>query len=109
MHDYHAVRALIERLRADRAGDVSEVRIRAGASYSPEALQQAFEMLTPGTTLEGSRLVVEPASDVCTCPACGQSWEVADEDLAGLLAVCPACGTPSSAGPLTGIEVIGLT
>ena len=109
MHDYHAVRALIERVQADHPQDVSEVRIRAGVSYSPEALRQAYEMLTPGTTLEGSRLVVEPSSDVRVCAACGVSWHLSEEDLAGFLVVCPACGSPSPVEGLTGLEVLGVS
>jgi len=65
MHDYHAVEALVGRLASGVIGTerIVEVRIRAGATFSPEALQQAYEVITLGTPLEGSRLVVEPGQD----------------------------------------------
>ena len=48
---------------APTSTDVTEVRIRAGAAFSPVALRQAYEMLTLGTPLQGSRLLVEPGQD----------------------------------------------
>ena len=113
MHDYHAVAALIDRLTGG-AGTVdgeriSEVRIRTTAVHSVEALQQAFAMLTPGTMLEGSELVVEERPDERECGACGKSWVLTSEDLAGHLLLCPSCGVPSSGAVGAGIDVVGIT
>ena len=113
MHDYHAVEALIERLTGGTGAvdgeRITEVRIRTTAVHSVDALRQAFEMLTPGTMLEGSELVVEERPDERECRACGKSWVVASEDLVGHLLVCPSCGVPSASEGGAGIEVVGIT
>jgi len=105
VHDQHAVQNLIERL--SDLEDVAEVRIRAGASFSPEALRQAFEMLTADTPLAGSRLVVEGLVEERGCPTCGSTWAVSSDDVAGHLVLCPSCGAPSPIGPgASAIEVV---
>lgn len=111
MHDYHAVEALVERLTSELAevGCVTQVRIRADAIFSPEALQQAYEMLTLDTPLEGSRLAVERQPDEHECPACGKRWAATHDDLAGHLLVCPSCGALSAIEGSTGIRVVGIT
>jgi hydrogenase nickel incorporation protein HypA/HybF len=109
MHDYHAVKALIERLTdgsTELPTPVVEVRIRAGAAFSPEALQQAYEMLTPGTPLEGSALEVQDLPQERSCSACGRTWSVSREDLAGHLVVCPSCGALSPIEGSTALELI---
>jgi hydrogenase nickel incorporation protein HypA/HybF len=113
VHDYHAVHALIERLTGEldpaALDGVVQVRIRAGAAFSPEALQQAYEMLTPGTPLEGSRLVVEGSADPATCSACGHVWTVTNDDLAGHWLACPSCGALSEPEAGVGIEILAVT
>jgi len=109
MHDYHAVEAVVERLTAAHLTDVAEVQIRAGAAYSPVALRQAYEMLTLGTPLQASRLLVEPASSECTCPSCTMTWVVNDDDLAGHVILCPTCGTPSPIEDAACIEIVGIS
>jgi Zn finger protein HypA/HybF involved in hydrogenase expression len=109
MHDYHAVVSLIERITSQAADleHIAEVRIRAGATFSPEALQQAWGMLTQNTPLEGTCLVVEAGRRARECPACAGSWVVTSDDLAGHLLVCPSCGIPSPIGRRdTGIELL---
>ncbi|GIU99444.1 MAG: hypothetical protein KatS3mg014_1060 [Actinomycetota bacterium] len=107
MHDQHAVRELIERL--SRLEGVAEVRVRAGPVFSPEALEQAYAMLTVGTRLEGSRLVVEERREDRTCPACDHTWTVSSEDVAGHLVLCPACGDPAPLEDVAALEVAGIT
>jgi len=112
VHDHDAVRALVERLTdgsTDLPADVAEVRIRAGAAFSPEALEQSYEMLTPGTPLEGSRLLVEPAQDECVCARCGSSWIPTISDLAGHVLLCPSCGAPLPIDDFASIEVLGIS
>lgn len=109
MHEYHAVEAVVERLTSAHLEDVTEVRIRAGAAFSPVALRQAYEMLTLGTPLQASRLLVEAASSECTCPSCVHTWAVSTDDLAGHVIVCPSCGTPFPLEDVTCIEVIGVS
>jgi Zn finger protein HypA/HybF involved in hydrogenase expression len=109
MHDYHAVETVVGRLREANLTGVDEVRIRAGAAYSPVALRQAYEMLTLGTPLQSSRLVVEAAQTECTCPACGTSWDVRCEDVLGGMVVCRSCGTPAEVEGLADIVVVGIS
>jgi len=109
MHDYQVVVTLVERLtdQLDERDRVTEVRIRANPVFSPEALAQAFEMLTVDTSLEGSHLLIEKSDD-CECPACGASWTPAHDDLVGAYVVCPTCGAPSPMQGLMGIELVGM-
>jgi len=110
MHDYQVVATLVERL-TDRLHDhdrVTEVRIRANPIFSPEALEQAFEMLTANTRLAGSRLIVE-GPDLRACPACGAAWRPTHDDLVGAYVVCPTCGAASAMDDPMGIEVLATT
>ena len=102
MHDYHAVSALVERLVRDPslAEAIAEVRVRASPVFSPEALRQAYQILTEDTPLGGSRLLVEELADRRECSQCGTAWAVSPDDVAGHLVICPTCGalTPLDAG-----------
>ncbi len=107
MHDQHAIQELIERLSC--LEDVREVRVRAGPALVREALEQAYALLTAGTPLEGSRLVVEERREERGCESCGSRFEVSPEDVAGHAVLCPTCGQPTSIGGLVTLEVIGIT
>jgi hydrogenase nickel incorporation protein HypA/HybF len=113
VHDYHAVKALVDHLRRQLedpdAGRVEEVRIRADATLSPEALEQAYEMLTKDTPLEGSRLVVEEPPEERLCETCGASWTATHEDVAGHLLICPICGALSAIEGTTGLQLVTIT
>ena len=61
MHDYHAMTSLIDRVLATPGDPPTEVRIQAGPTFTPEALTQAYEILTMGTRLGA----------LCVCPFCG--------------------------------------
>ena len=108
MHDYHAVRALIEHLTAegDLPEGILEVRVEASAEYSPEALVQAYEMLAEGTRLEGSRLVVAEADQRRQCLSCGASWTLTPDEVIGHLVVCPSCGAASLLGGTAGLRLV---
>lgn len=106
MHDQHAIRELIERLSCLER--VAEVRVRAGPVFSPEALEQAYAMLTAGTRLQGSRLVVEERREERSCGSCGHTWEVSPEDVAGHVVLCPGCGEPAPLQDVAVLEVIGI-
>jgi hydrogenase nickel incorporation protein HypA/HybF len=113
VHDYHAIKALVDHLRLELegrdVGHIDEVRVRADATLSPEALEQAYEMLTKDTPLEGSRLVVEEPIGERLCETCGASWTATHEDVAGHLLICPTCGALSAIEGSSGLEVVGLT
>jgi Zn finger protein HypA/HybF involved in hydrogenase expression len=87
-------------------GDVVEVRVNASPLFSPEALQQAWEMLVRETALAGSRLVVEELAMTRQCPHCGSAWQVSRNDVTGHLVVCPSCGAVSGIGGREGLEVL---
>ncbi len=99
MHDFHAAEALVERLKGDYSAAelerVAEVQISASAVYSPEALQQGYEMLTRGTALSASRLVVEEAACEHRCPNCGRTWRISRDDLADHMILCTYCASLS--------------
>jgi hypothetical protein len=101
---------LVERLLREgpAVGPGDRVRIRARGPLSGEALRQAYEMLVPKTALEGSALEVEPSPDRMTCGACGAPDAIGAEDLAGHVAICPACGAPSPLPELR-IAVLGVS
>lgn len=108
MHDYHAVSALIAYLAADPdlVNGVVEVKVEAGAGFSPEALGQAYDMLTEGTWLEGSRLVVYELAEPRECLACGSNWTLTSGDVIGHLVVCPSCGMVTPVGGTPGIKLV---
>jgi len=108
LHDYHAVCALVARLTRDPSlgAGIAEVRVRASPVFSPEALRQAYEMLTDDTPLSGSRLLVEELADPRECTLCGAAWAVSPDDVAGHLVLCPSCGTLSPLGAGAAIELL---
>ncbi|MGO8721595.1 MAG: hydrogenase/urease maturation nickel metallochaperone HypA [Acidimicrobiales bacterium] len=108
MHDYYAVSTLIARLTREPGltEGVIEVRVRASPLFSPEALQQTYEMLTEETPLAGSCLIVEDLVDRRECAACEATWAVSYEDVVGHLVVCPSCGTMSPLEGGAGIELL---
>jgi len=110
MHDYQAVAILVERLtdRLDAQDRVTEVRIRANPIFSPEALEQAFEMLTADTRLAGSRLLVEGSTERA-CSTCGATWSPSHDDLVGAYVVCRTCGASWAMDDRLGIEFLGAT
>jgi Zn finger protein HypA/HybF involved in hydrogenase expression len=107
MHDYHAVSALVARLAVEQ--DVAEVRVRASPVFSPESLQQAYEMQTIDTPLAGSRLVVEEAADRRRCAVCGADWGLSRDDVAGHTVICPTCGALSPIDETATLELVDVT
>jgi Zn finger protein HypA/HybF involved in hydrogenase expression len=108
VHDYHAVSALVARLARDPslAETITEVRVRASPVFSPEALRQAYQMLTENTTLSRSRLHVEELADRRECAQCGTTWAVSPDDVAGHLVICPSCGAPTPLDATAAIELL---
>jgi Zn finger protein HypA/HybF involved in hydrogenase expression len=108
VHDYHAVSALIARLVRDPslAEGIAEVRVRASPVFSPEALQQAYQILTEDTPLSGSRLLVEELADRRECAQCGTAWAMSPDDVAGHLVICPTCGSPTPLDAGAAIELL---
>ena len=109
MHDYHAVKALVARLERLPGPAILEVTVRASPIFSPEALQQAYEMLTAGTPLAGSRLAVEEFPERRECRRCGDAFAVSPDLTAGHLVICPRCGEVSALELGVGLDVVGIT
>jgi len=67
-----------------------KVRVRVGefSGVNPEALSFCFEVLVRDSKLEPLELEIESCARRQHCPACGQTFTVADYDLN-----CPSCGT----------------
>lgn len=90
MHEFGLVEGIIETVRM-RAGErpVARVRVRIGTLHraSQGPMEQAFEMVTAGTDLEGATLELIQFPVSCTCRSCGWA-DTADE----MTVVCPACG-----------------
>jgi len=108
VHDYHAASALVARLAHDPslAEGIAEVHVRASPVFSPEALQQAYQMLTEDTPLSGSRLFVEVLAERRECAQCGTAWTVSPDDVAGHLVICPSCGALTPLDARAAIELL---
>jgi len=106
MHEYAVVDELITSLlpRLETIpGEISAVFVRKGELriLSDRALENAFELLSRGSRLEGARLVVENVAAVVGCAACsyeGASKYYRDEGghFAIPVLVCPRCGAAVS-------------
>ena len=87
-----ALSTALDEARRAGASRVYVIRLRIGAlsGVVPEALQFAFEALTPGTAAEGATLAVERVPARFWCRVCQREFE-SDDILEG----CPGCGQPS--------------
>jgi len=108
VHEYHAVVAVVDYLTTKaRSGEaIVGARVRASPVFSPEALQQAYQMLVLGTPLAGSQLFVEELEMERECDGCGSIWSVSRDDVAGHVVLCPSCGAPCGFDFASGVEVV---
>jgi hydrogenase nickel incorporation protein HypA/HybF len=102
MHELSIVTSIVETVTetlaalpdSSRGARVLEVRLRVGAlaSVIPESLEFCWGIVSEGTPLEGSKLVVNLLPVVVHCGPCGQ-----DAELEGVQSFrCPRCGEPCS-------------
>ena len=102
MHELSIVTSIVETVTetlaalpdTSRGARVLEVRLRVGAlaSVIPESLEFCWGIVSEGTPLEGSKLVVNLLPVVIHCVPCGQ-----DAELEGVQSFrCPRCGEPCS-------------
>jgi hydrogenase nickel incorporation protein HypA/HybF len=94
MHELSLVTSIVETvtetIAANPGARVLEVRLRVGAlaSVIPESLEFCWGIVSEGTPLEGSRLVVNVLPVVVHCAPCG-----IDSELEGVQSFrCPRCG-----------------
>ena len=95
MHEVSIVEALIEQVerqlaRAGHDGRVTRLEVEIGrlSGISVDSVRFAFELLAPGTLVEGAEMLVDEPKAVCACRACGRRSEI-DE----LAFDCPTCGS----------------
>ena len=83
-----ALSMALEQARLAGAERVLSLRLRVGAlsGVVPDALDFAFEALTPGTAAEGATLAIEHVPARFWCGGCATEFEADD-----LFAECPAC------------------
>lgn len=70
-----------------------KVKVRVGefSGVNPEALSFGFEVLVRDAGLEPLELEIETCPRRQRCPACQQTFRVAEYDLR-----CPSCGSPGT-------------
>ena len=87
-----ALNQAIGEARRAGAARVHQIRLRIGvlSGVVPDALQFAFESLTPGTSAEGALLMIEEVPARFWCAACRREFVSAN-----LYSECPDCGVPS--------------
>ncbi|MEW5762532.1 MAG: hydrogenase maturation nickel metallochaperone HypA [Bacillota bacterium] len=93
MHELGLIQAAMEEIeraaRANHIARVVKIRLVVGkfTAALPDALQFAFQALSPGTIFEGATLEIEEVNIRLRCPSCGR--ETTAEDITYW---CPACG-----------------
>jgi len=95
MHEVGLMQSLLKMIetysREYRLQKISRVVLHVGklSNAAPEALQFAFEAISPGTLVDGAELVIEQPEGRTRCTACGQEF-------ASKMArwTCPECGQP---------------
>lgn len=94
MHELSIVEALIEQVhreveRAGHRGRILQLDLIVGrlSGVSCDSIRFAFELLSPGTPLEGAQVQIAEPRATCHCHGCGVRVEI-DE----LTITCPRCG-----------------
>ncbi len=116
MHEYglmqDVVTAALEACGREGERHATLVRIEVGefAVAARESLEAAYGILTRGTPLEGSSLVISEVSGRAVCEACGFEGSAADlgDELSEppALLLCPGCGFPLRVTAGAGITLV---
>ena len=96
------IAAAVEAAEAEGATHINSVTISIGdlTEIVEDALQFAWEALTPETIAEGSTLIVEHVPGRSKCRQCDEEYEHDKYDL-----LCPKCGS-YFIEPITGRELL---
>jgi len=107
VHEVSLVAELVDAAIARAGGaTVAAVRVRHATTLHEDVLRQAFEMLVDGGPLASATLEVEPFDIRLRC-GCGFDGPLGHDDLVGgAMAVCPACGEPSTLPPTAELELL---
>ncbi|MGO8690436.1 MAG: hydrogenase maturation nickel metallochaperone HypA [Thermoguttaceae bacterium] len=96
MHELAIVEALIDQVRrevrrAGQTGRVTRLELAVGqlSGVHCDSLRFAFELLSPGTVVEGAKVAIQQPRAVCCCQDCG-----AREEIDELVVECPRCQSP---------------
>jgi hydrogenase nickel incorporation protein HypA/HybF len=93
MHEVGLVEGIVEAVERRANGrPVARVRVRIGTLHraADGPMEQAFEMVGPGTVVEGAKLELVQIPVTNTCGSCGHVEEAAE-----ILMACPSCGSIS--------------
>ena len=93
MHELSIVEALIEQVgrevqRAGQHGKIICIELIIGriSGVNRDSLRFAFDLLVPGSPVEGAKIVIHEAKPICRCQTCNARVEVDD-----LVFKCPKC------------------
>jgi hydrogenase nickel incorporation protein HypA/HybF len=98
MHELSIAMSIVEMAEEEAAkrdgAQITAIHLKLGAlsGVVKEALQSSYEMACEGTTLQGSRLIIEEVAVVVFCPTCQAQRPVSSVQLF----CCAECGTPTS-------------
>lgn len=93
MHEIGLMQTCLElacdraRLHGARRIDGMTLRVGDLSGAVPEALELAFEVVSPGTVAEGARFRIERVAVVCRCADCASDFRPTD-----VVFACPSCG-----------------
>jgi Zn finger protein HypA/HybF involved in hydrogenase expression len=106
VHEVGLVGELVDAAVAHAAGGpVALVRVRRATTVPEDVFLQAWEMLVPGTPLDGVALEVEPFEVRLACP-CGFDGVLEHDDVIGpSQVVCPSCGDLRTVPPTAELEL----
>jgi hydrogenase nickel insertion protein HypA len=120
MHEYTLmqgiIKAILERLEEEQAtAQVEEVVLKVGVLdiHSESAAQQAFEVLSKGTSLENAKLTIEAKPVMLNCPKCrstapyGVGEHIHAHELLPVVS-CPVCHGLANLTGGEGVESIEL-
>jgi Zn finger protein HypA/HybF involved in hydrogenase expression len=107
VHEVGLVAELVDAAVSISGGrPVALVRVRRATTVPDDVLRQAFEMLVPGTPLDGAQLDVEPFDVRLVCP-CGFDGALVHDDVIGpSQAICPSCSELRGIPPTAELELI---
>ncbi len=95
MHELSIVDALIEQVkrevhRAGQSGKVRGIELSIGrlSGVNCDSVRFAFELLAPGTLVEGAEIVIHEVKAACRCQACNARVEIDD-----IIFKCPKCSS----------------
>ena len=97
MHELSIAMSIVERAEEEsqrRGVEVEAVYLKLGglSGVVKEALLSCYEMACEGTTLQGSRLVIDEVPVLIFCQVCNAERPLNSTQLF----CCPECGTPSA-------------